>query len=314
MILGASESPSAIPAYRDRALSRLTPKIFPPRHASGRLAGHHQAAAEHLQRRLDLVEARGMAAVEQPRHLRRLPAEAFGELLLVEPGGAHRPVGFELGRGQGRQGDRRSPPRRRWQGHVFAMREHAEDGFFEQILGLGKSFRQVVALGRAVADIRQEDDVAAIRLGFEPHRIGIGCAARHDPPQRKSSSLRPRSRRMANSVPRRISPLPVGTIDLRPANSTRTWPPSPRPGSIVAPSRRNFRSSSGWSLYCFTPLRINRQPRRRKGAKAHTEKYLAWGWWTTMAEVDCSGSSWSSSVSATPISSARSSSNKRRWS
>src|SRR5262249_47148217 len=28
---------------------------------------------------------------------------------------------------------------------------------------------------------------------------------------------------------------------------------------------------------------------RARGFRRHTEKYLAWGWWTTMAEVDCSG-------------------------
>jgi hypothetical protein len=37
---------------------------------------------------------------------------------------------------------------------------------------------------------------------------------------------------------------------------------------------------------------------------AHTEKYFACGWCTTMALVDCSGSSWSSSVSVMPIASA----------
>ena len=36
-------------------------------------------------------------------------------------------------------------------------------------------------------------------------------------------------------------------------------------------------------------------------------KYFASGWWATMAEVDCSGSSWNSSVSSTPIRSGSSS-------
>src|SRR5207253_6902911 len=31
---------------------------------------------------------------------------------------------------------------------------------------------------------------------------------------------------------------------------------------------------------------------RRIAAARQTEKYLACGWWTTIAEVDCSGSSW----------------------
>ena len=62
-----------------------------------------------------------MAAVKQPRHLRRLPAETLGQLLVVEFRGVHRAIRFELGRGQRRQCDRRAtgapstapaPPRR----------------------------------------------------------------------------------------------------------------------------------------------------------------------------------------------------------
>jgi hypothetical protein len=53
---------------------------------------------------------------------------------------------------------------------------------------------------------------------------------------------------------------------------------------------------------------------RARGLRRHTEKYFAWGWWTTMAEVDCSGSSWSSSERVMPISSARSKARSCRWS
>src|SRR5580658_8761895 len=49
-------------------------------------------------------------------------------------------------------------------------------------------------------------------------------------------------------------------------------------------------------------------------ADFYTEKYFACGWWTTMAEVDCSGSSWSSSLSWMPISSALSSARSCSWS
>src|SRR6266851_2993883 len=52
----------------------------------------------------------------------------------------------------------------------------------------------------------------------------------------------------------------------------------------------------------------------RQHASRHTEKYFACGWVTTIAEVDCSGSSWSSSVSTRPISSARSSWRSCFWS
>ena len=41
-------------------------------------------------------------------------------------------------------------------------------------------------------------------------------------------------------------------------------------------------------------------------------KYLASGWWTTMASVDCSGCSWNSSVSLTPIRSGGSSRDQLR--
>ena len=51
-----------------------------------------------------------------------------------------------------------------------------------------------------------------------------------------------------------------------------------------------------------------------RGLRPHTEKYFAWGWWTTMAEVDCSGSSWSSSERVMPISSARSKARSCCWS
>jgi hypothetical protein len=53
---------------------------------------------------------------------------------------------------------------------------------------------------------------------------------------------------------------------------------------------------------------------RERGLRRHTEKYLACGWWTTMAEVDCSGSSWSSSERVMPISSAPNSANSCFWS
>ena len=53
---------------------------------------------------------------------------------------------------------------------------------------------------------------------------------------------------------------------------------------------------------------------RRRALRRHTEKYLAWGWWRTMAEVDCSGSSWSSSERVMPISSARSNARSCCWS
>jgi hypothetical protein len=43
-------------------------------------------------------------------------------------------------------------------------------------------------------------------------------------------------------------------------------------------------------------------------------KYFAAGWWQTTADVLCSGSSWNSSLSVTPIRDASSSSSSFVWS
>lgn len=45
-----------------------------------------------------------------------------------------------------------------------------------------------------------------------------------------------------------------------------------------------------------------------------TLKYFAAGWWQMIAEVLCSGTSWNSSLSATPMREASSSGNSRDWS
>ena len=58
--------------------------------------------------------------------------------------------------------------------------------------------------------------------------------------------------------------------------------------------------------------RLRRGADRRGGAELTRQralKYLASGWWTMMAEVDCSGWSWNSSESSTPMRSGRRSSN-----
>ena len=39
---------------------------------------------------------------------------------------------------------------------------------------------------------------------------------------------------------------------------------------------------------CFGNFSLSSGTARERGLRRHTEKYLAWGWWTTMAEVDCS--------------------------
>src|SRR6267142_7141952 len=56
-----------------------------------------------------------------------------------------------------------------------------------------------------------------------------------------------------------------------------------------------YGAESLWlSVWCSYQLDFGLRPQS-------TEKYFASGWWTMIAEVDCSGSSWNSSVSSTPI-------------
>src|SRR5262245_8644429 len=50
------------------------------------------------------------------------------------------------------------------------------------------------------------------------------------------------------------------------------------------------------------------------GHRRQTMKYLASGWWTTMADVDCSGWSWNSSDTVTPMRPISSSSATFTWS
>ena len=119
------------------------------------LAIDHQSPAECGQRRLDLLKSRGVPAIEQPSYLRRLPAEPLRQLALVQSGRAHRPIGFELGRGQRRQSNPRAAvivARWRGQRYVFVVRHVPKDHFLEQILGASK--RLIARLGLAPA-VRQ---------------------------------------------------------------------------------------------------------------------------------------------------------------
>jgi len=59
------------------------------------------------------------------------------------------------------------------------MGHHAEHRFLQQILGLRQGLAERVALGSAVSDIGQGDDIPAILLAFEPYRITLSLAARH---------------------------------------------------------------------------------------------------------------------------------------
>ena len=89
---------------------------------------------------------------------------------------------------------------------------------------------------------------------------------------------------------------PRGTLLIRNGLSAMSSIKSRTPRRVL----ENFSLSSGTA--------------RERGLRRHTEKYVACGWWTTMAEVDCSGSSWSSSERVMPISFARNNARSCRWS
>ena len=121
-------------------------------------------------------------------------------------------------------------------------------------------------------------------------------------------------------------------IDFR-----RRWPHHPvpaslhrlrtRPGAAVRRTSRSLRRPNHGNSELLTRGDASTSTRRGRSCRCaraatmtgnrdrtYTEKYLACGWWTTMAEVDCSGSSWSSSVRTMSISAARSSSSNCFWS
>ena len=77
--------------------------------------------------------------------------------------------------------------------------------------------------------------------------------------------------------------------------------PSRRRSLRLLPARRRRRAPRrGWRRRPVQPCRKGLGP-RSPSAPPYAMKYLASGWGTMIAEVLCSGSSWNSSVSATPM-------------
>ena len=115
-------------------------------------------------------------------------------------------------------------------------------------------------------------------------------------------------------IPCRVSFLPVSGAQKFPARQTTNGAGLIRTSLI----RRNL--SAIGATKSRTPLQhlgnfsLLSGRSRDRGFRPHTEKYFAWGWWTTIAEVDCSGSSWSSSERVMPISSALSNARSCFWS
>jgi hypothetical protein len=132
-----------------------------PSKCSAAGARHHQTPPERVEGRLDLVELRGMTAVEQSRYLRGLPAQPLRQLAFVEPRSKHRAVGFELGRGQSGQSRDRAPLCQRRSGYVLAMRHSPEDHLVEKISGLSERFLASLALAPDVGQVGKVDDEAA---------------------------------------------------------------------------------------------------------------------------------------------------------
>jgi len=114
-----------------------------------------------------------MVTVEDMSDLLRGPAQALSQLRLIEPGLAHRAVEFELGGCQSGQSHYRTAMCRRRSRDVLAMSDHTEDRFLEHVLRLKQRLVQRVALRRPVSDIRKSDDVPAVLLGVELHRVDV---------------------------------------------------------------------------------------------------------------------------------------------
>jgi hypothetical protein len=114
-------------------------------------------------------------------------------------------------------------------------------------------------------------------------------------PLSSSSRTRPTPRKMGRRCTITVNPSTGGGApDSRRAMTTSAIRPIVSPLGARTGSRASRDTNS-----CSLPA-----------ATVHLAlKYLASGWWTMIAEVDCSGWSWNSSDSSTPIRSGRSSSN-----
>ena len=140
-------------------------------------------------------------------------------------------------------------------------------------------------------------------------RLGEGAVPRCDRSglRRKNRHHQPGS---TSTMP--ISRAPSSPLDERCAGckiNTAGGQNLPTMGSLPA-----FRPPLVFFTACFgTEPKIGSHGASGR-LRSHTEKYFAWGWWRTMAEVDCSGSSWSSSERVMPISSALSRANSCFWS
>jgi hypothetical protein len=66
-------------------------------------------------------------------------------------------------------------------------------------------------------------------------------------------------------------------------------------------------------LFTRIECQLGPKPRRRQDLVCYTLKYLAWGWWATMAEVVSSGTISMESVRVTPMAAGSRSSKTGRW-
>jgi hypothetical protein len=150
---------------------------------------------------------------------------------------------------------------------------------------------------------------AFLRMASPPGRTG------HDDGDRASIDVPEKCQpKIPLPAPCRAGFVPVCGVKKLPARHTTNGAGSMRTSLI-----RNGLSAMR-SIKSRTPLRFLENfsllsgTARERRLRRHTEKYFAWGWWTTMAEVDCSGSSWSSSERVMPIWSARSNASSCCWS
>ena len=151
--------------------------------------------------------------------------------------------------------------------------------------------------------------VAFLRMASPPGRTG------HDDGDRASIGVPEKCQpEVSLLAPCRAGFVPVCDVKKLPARHTANGAGSMRTSLIRRdlPAIRAIKSRTPPGF--LENFSLSSGTARERGLRRHTEKYFAWGWWTTMAEVDCSGSSWSSSDRVMPISPARSKARSCCWS
>ncbi len=128
-------------------------------------------ATEGSGRGLDLIQARGVAQVEQSIHLGHMPAQTAGQLGLADALLGHGLVDAQLGalQGWGAHGGATRGGRRNRQG--FAGIDVERQGGLQGIDRIEQRFVGVFALRDRLGNVGKGDDLAAFRLRLKHHWV-----------------------------------------------------------------------------------------------------------------------------------------------